>query len=317
MPVHLPTASALAYADHVKLTVGALSSLTGIPVNTLRTWERRYGLGAQGRSEGGQRLYGPDAVEHLQLVGRGIAQGHRPSHLLAASTDALRRLLGDAPAAREADSQLDSAPEEPPIEGEHAWLGYARQLDGPALLAAWNRALALLGMERFLLDEIAPFLAAVGDAWARHALQVYEEHFVSELLTEFLSHQWRPLADAGTGPRMVLATLPGELHALGLHLAACLAVREGWRVTFLGRDTPLPELILAAERSGASAVLLSLSPCADPTRAAWDLTTLRQRLAPRIRLVVGGAGVPPGLPTGIEAPGIEHLAAWLRGGTSH
>ena len=180
----------------------------------------------------------------------------------------------------------------------------------------WRLALAERGIERFMLDDVVPFLHALGAAWAAGTVTVFEEHHASELLTELLAGLWHPLADEGAGPRIALATLPGELHIFGLRIAACLAVQGGWRVTFLGRDTPIPESLTACDRARPRALLLSLSlslsACANLGQASWDLATLRERLPGETRLVVGGAGVPQPLPAGVENPGFPDLPAWLR-----
>ena len=68
------------------LSIGALSRATRIPVETLRTWERRYGAPRPIRKPSGHRLYAASAVEHLRRVSRLLAQGHRPAEVL---------LLGD------------------------------------------------------------------------------------------------------------------------------------------------------------------------------------------------------------------------------
>ena len=268
--------------DDAQLTIGALSRATGVPIETLRTWERRYGVPVADRTASGHRRYTLGTVERIRLVTRVLELGHRPSTALAADVEALRAILAQA-----------GAPQPPPDAGESplaSWFEHIERFESRAFERELRSAWSELGAKEFMARRVAPFLQELGERWADGSLGVRHEHFASERLREFLSAQWRPLSDAATGPTYLLATLPGERHVLGLHLAALTVVLAGGRVVFLGADAPLDEIAAAAEHHAAEAVLLSSAEGCDHAEQQADLGSLRAVLDPAIELRFGGRG---------------------------
>ena len=296
------------------LSIGALATATGVPATTLRTWERRYGFPVAHRTLGGQRLYAPESVERVRLVARAIDLGHRPAQLVTAGLDELR-LLSDVPAratpvaAPPAVSPRSTAPPSavagPEVE---AWVRCAAALDGDGLDRGFRSCLASMGLQTFVAACAGPFLLALGEAWASGRIQPFHEHFASERLRELLVASWRPLSESNAGPIAVLATMPSERHGLGLHMAACLIAEAGWRVLFLGVETPLPDIDSCVRQAGARAVVVSVSAASNPAQATWDLASLRARLPGDVRLLAGGAGA--GLAESDDGP--WHRLAGLR-----
>ena len=154
----------------------------------------------------------------------------------------------------------------------------------------FRRALAEMSALEFLSRRMGPYLAAMGEAWAQGALRVSHEHFASERAREFLNAQWRGLGSAARAARsVVLATPPGEEHALGLHMAAWVIALAGVRVVFLGASTPMAEVAFAVERFGASGAVLSVAAgYAGDLRAHLD--ELRRLLPVGVAVAVGGHG---------------------------
>lgn len=281
-------------ATGLHLSIGALSRATGVPINTLRTWERRYGVPIGERTEGGHRLYPPETVEHVRLVVRALDAGHRPAQVLPATVDQLRQLVATAPAARVAAGG--------PVE---AWIAAARDLDGSALQRGFAEEAARLGLPAFVETRAVPFLRRLGEAWCAGELRVAHEHFASARLEDFLAGWWRPLADTASGPPVVCATLSGDHHNLGLHLAAALLAAGGRRLLFLGPDTPVEDIVAGAVQSDASAVVVSVgSSVAEPER--W-IRTLRSALPGGIRLFVGGPGAPDQVAGATTVPDLGRL----------
>ena len=272
----------------MNLSIGALAAATGVPATTLRNWERRYGFPRALRTAGGQREYAPDVVAWVQAAARAIALGHRPSQVGRASLAELEALhprgvlkvLTAEPAQAESGSGV----------AIDAWLVAAGALDGAGLEAAFRQALQREGLSAFLRSYAAPFLAAVGDSWRKGELQAFHEHFASERLRELLVSIWSPRSAVNHGPVAVCATLPGERHALGLHIVACFAADAGWNILFLGTEMPLPDIDACARQSDAHAVLISVSASANRVQTLWELELLRARLPRSTRLIVGGAG---------------------------
>lgn len=286
----------------VSLNIGALSRATGVPINTLRTWERRYGFPVGERSEGGHRLYSPEMVERVRLVVRALDAGHRPAQVLPASEVELRLLLAEAEAPRPAVGAG-------PIE---AWLHAARALDGAALQRGFSEEAARLGLPAFVESRAAPFLRRVGDAWCAGELGVAHEHLASARLEAFLASSWRALSDAASGPPVVCATLSGDHHKLGLHLAAALLATRGRRVVFLGSDTPVADIAAGTLQVGAAAVVVSVGgSIPDPVEA---LRSLRRLLPTGVRIFVGGPAAPGGIDGVVLVGDLGRLAGMVGDG---
>lgn len=298
------------------LSIGALSKSTGIPSETLRTWERRYGFPKPQRSPAGHRVYRTETVEHLHWVNRALEAGNRPSHVLRLSLDQVKNLVTDvtiptpfSPSALPPNTDTLDADSDPAEVVQHL-LEAVAQLDdnrfAGTLRRVWNRRGTLV----FLTHYAAPFLDALGESWRAGNLQVAHEHFASEHLTTFLSGIWRPLAQPAVGAPLVLSTLPGEHHMLGLHMVACIVTLAGWRLIFLGRDTPLADIASVATQSHSPWVVLSTS-IASRDNVHEPITHLRERLDNSVGLLIGGAGVPDNLPTGVrKLSSLQELSSW-------
>ena len=291
------------------LSIGTVSEACGIPIDTLRTWERRYHFPAPLRTSGGQRLYAPDNVDRLLAVKQAMANGLQVSRAiqLVTSTDeptearaaqAPRAVAEDAHGAQNAANWLEQ------------WLYLVATLDGDGLDQTFRRDHGLLGTMRFLNERGGPFLEAVGDAWAYGRLTVANEHFAAERFREFLSRTWGPIAGDNTGPVALCVTMPGENHQLGLHMAAATVALAGLRVLFLGANMPPQDAAQAARLSGAVAVLVSVSRAIEPTAVRRQLYELRLALGDDIAIVVGGAGAPASYDTIVSPGSLDALADW-------
>jgi MerR family transcriptional regulator, light-induced transcriptional regulator len=251
------------------LRIGELSKRTGVSPELLRAWERRYGLLKPERSPGGFRLYsgadearvrrmkahlsqGVAAAEAAALADRAGAE-ERP----ARSTDALRADLGRALEA------FDEA-------GAH------RVLD---------TAFDSFSLDAVISDLLLPYLDDLGHRWSRGEVTVAQEHFASNLIRNrllALGRSW----DVGYGPRALLACPAGELHDLGLVLFGVALSHRGWRITFLGANTPLPTVTSTARQVRPDAVVIAAT---DPAHLADDKHEL-VTLARGFRLILAGRG---------------------------
>jgi len=302
--------------DPVQLmSIGALSRATGVPADTLRTWERRYGFPLPERTDAGHRRYSSSTLHRLRLVTRLLELGHRPSTVLGAEEDALRALLAQSStAAASAPGQSPPQALDPRLhDGDTVagWLEHTARYEGRELDRALARSWAIFGAMAFLERRVAPFLEELGQQWESGRLGVRHEHFASERLREFLVQRWRPLSDAAAGPAMVLATLPGERHVLGLHMAALTLALSNVCVVWLGGDAPPEEIARAVTHHGALAVVLSSAAGADPVRTARDMDALRAALPEQVRLVVGGAGFAECREDVDNLPSFSALSEWV------
>jgi DNA-binding transcriptional MerR regulator len=296
------------------LSIGALSRATGVPADTLRTWERRYGFPAAERTESGHRRYSLPTLERLRLVVRALEQGHRPGSVLAATPEQIEGLLAiERPRVdRSGDAALSPLP-----EALEVWLGHVERYEGRALDRELRTAYAELGGHAFLEERVGPFIVAIGERWAAGAISVAHEHFASERIRELLAELWRPLSDAATGAAYVCAAPPGELHVLGLHMVALTVGLANGRVVFLGADTPVRDVAAAVVAHSAQAVIMSVSASCEPQALQEHLAELRAVVPAEVPIVAGGAGVQSLFKSG-ESGGVlvlqrfGGLRSWLR-----
>ena len=242
----------------------------------LRAWERRYGLFDPSRSEGGFRLY--SAEDERRAL--------RMKELLAAGVSA-------AEAAREATGAAPPAPAAPRPAAATTMLDELAErishsldrLDGPDAHAALDDLLAAFDIDTVLSRVVLPYLHELGSRWARGEISVAQEHFASRLLHGRLLALGRGW-EQGTGPRAVAACPPREQHDLGLIAFALALRRRGWRIAFLGADTPVSSLREVVGTLAPAIVVLSAT-------APGRFTAIREELsalANECRLAVAGAG---------------------------
>jgi MerR family transcriptional regulator, light-induced transcriptional regulator len=295
------------------LTIGALSTATGIPIDTIRTWERRYGYPLPERKPSGHRVYPLSTVPRLRRVAQAIARGHRAAEVLPASENALEVLLASLPPALIEGWETDRPSPPPgwlvPADTGEA-LQWVRAFDAERLKRWFQTDWARLGPLEFLEHRAAAFLRAVGDAWQTKQLEVRHEHFASAVMGDFLRSVRQPLDDRARGPVVALATLPGELHGLGLQMAALVFALAGWRALILGVDTPIEQIAALTREVPIAAVALS---CVDPdgTKNGTEVRSLRRKLPGGIPLIVGGSSAPE-IPGTVVLPDLAALDEWLR-----
>lgn len=263
------------------LSIGALSRAAGIPVQTLRTWESRYGFPDAVRRPSGHRVYAVAVVARLRRVAEAIARGHRAGQVVAASDEELAALLQVAPR---------PAPSADPEEGLDALLRAVSTFDTEGLQRVLLPDWARLGPVGFVARRIAPLVSAVGTAWQEGRLDVSHEHFLTERVGDLLRSLRLPFEDRATGPVVVLATLPGETHGLGLQMAALVMAAAGLQVLSLGTQVPMPQIARVCRDVRARALALSVSSSTGGAATVAKLRRLRQALPRRVAMIVGGDG---------------------------
>jgi methanogenic corrinoid protein MtbC1 len=309
-------------AEPVELSIGTLSSATGVPVDTLRTWERRYGFPVPTtRTGGSHRRYGADAIVQVRLVVRALELGHRPSAVVGRDPEELRRLVEGAsvPSDRTGPS---SAPLLAGAQGAELgagpdvlarWLALTHAMDGEGLTGEFQRSLAVMPVMRFLEQLMGPYLHEMGEQWAKGLLRVSQEHYASEKAREFLNAQWRGVNEGNrSGRAAVLATPPGEPHTLGLHMAAWVTALAGVHVVFLGANTPMAEVAFAVEHHSAQGVVLSVAAGYGGDLQA-ELNDLTARLTRPVSIALGGAGSRAIAGTGDDMNRFSNLFKWATG----
>jgi DNA-binding transcriptional MerR regulator len=306
-----------------RVRIGELGRRVGVRPETLRAWERRYALLEPDRSAGGYRLYtGADEARvraMTALLGQGLSAAEAaklardaPEHAGGAGTGVTA--AGPAAQATAAAVAVSPTPEvagvgasvpapvgHPVLDREvELLLSAIDAFDEAAANAIVDEALGAFTLQTALSALFLPALAELGAGWARGEVTVAEEHFATELLRARLLGLARGWG-AGSGPLALLACPPGERHDLG-SIAFGLAIREhGWRIAFLGADTPTRTIAETAQRLDPAAVIVSAVEARRFERALFSLRELAQYHP----VLIAGAGATAAIARSI---GGAHLA---------
>lgn len=266
----------LSKSNYDLMGITAVEQETGLSKDTLRVWERRYGYPRPQRDAHGERAYTPEQVQVLRRVRRLMDQGVRPGRIFAQGVEALEAgAFGAAPV---------------PETGLPHELALLRSHRIAELRALLEQGALRDGLYAFVTETAAPLTTRVGEAWARGELHVFEEHLFSEQLQAVLRNAIARLGGAGAAPRVMLTTLPGEQHGLGLLMAQAVLALEGAECVSLGTQTPVRELADAARAQQAQVVALSASGGYAPGLLREGVAQLRAALPAQTALWCGGAG---------------------------
>jgi DNA-binding transcriptional MerR regulator len=249
------------------LRIGEFARRVGVSPELLRAWEARYGLLQPIRSDGGFRLYTAQDADRVVRMKRGLDEG-------LSAAEAARRALAQA---RPAEGLLDDA--------QGRLLSAVCAYDEAALHAVLDEAFAGFALETVLRELILPALREVGAQWERGELEIGQEHFASNLVRERLLGLGRVWGRGG-GPLAILACAPGERHDIGLIAFGLLLRSHGWRILFLGADTPLSTLSQAIATTAPRLVVVASMDRSLLESEAGEL----RRLGRSAPLVLSGAG---------------------------
>lgn len=261
-------------------SIKAVSQATGLSIETLRAWERRYQIVAPVRDGNGRRAYQPDDVIRLRKLREATEKGHPISRLARLGEAELDRILGPG-----ATGSPDGSPQQSLGAQIIAAAADYRPEDCDRLLAM---ALALLPVSQVVIDVLAPALVEVGERWHRGQFSIAQERIVSSAVRKQLSSVLNTYSRIATGPLMVLSTPAGERHELGILMCALLAASRNIRCHYLGADLPAEDLVTYATRVRADVLALSVVSGANATAALDELARLAEFLPAQIELWGGG-----------------------------
>jgi DNA-binding transcriptional MerR regulator/methylmalonyl-CoA mutase cobalamin-binding subunit len=262
------------------IDIATVERETGIGKDALRVWEKRYGFPLPTRDERDVRLYTQDQVEQLRLIKRLLSNGLRPSKVVGLSVSDLNALLPttnnpDTPIASELLHLIEMIKTHKSLE----------------LRIALSRILMQQGMSDFLSKTIDPLNKLVGEAWMSGELRIFEEHLYSDQIVRILRNAISTMSDPSASPRILLTTLPGEEHSLGLLMAEAMLCLSGASCVLLGTQTPVQEIVAACTAHRSDIVVLSFSEAFAPMQLKAVLPQVRSALPDNVVLWVGGGGV--------------------------
>jgi DNA-binding transcriptional MerR regulator len=248
-------------AEH-RVRIGELGRRVGLKPELLRAWERRYGVLQPARTGGGLRLYSAADERRVRLMQARIADGLSPA-------EAARLVLDDASGA-----VAESAG--PPLAHHAEALRDALdRFDGDGANAALDRLLGSFGLDTVLAEVVLPYLHDLGERWKAGSATIAQEHFASNLLRTRLAGLARGW-ESGGGPLALLACAPGELHDLPLMVFGLALRARGWRIAYLGADTPGESIVGTAGELDPSLVVVSAMLRSRFRSVASDLAALAE-----------------------------------------
>ena len=262
-----------------RLRIGAFSRRVGVAPERLRAWERRYGLFEPSRSDGGFRLYSNEderrALRMKELLARGLSAAEAASEAAGPGAAPVAEAIGRTAEARTT------------MLGELAdRLAFALEsFDGPAAHSTLDDLLAAFDVDAVVSQVVIPYLHELGACWSRGEVSVAQEHFASRLIHGRLLALARGWEQA-PGPLAVVACPPGEEHDIGPIAFGLALHRRGWRIAFLGANTPVVSLHEVVGRLEPALVVLGATV---PDRFEAARAGLAA-LAGDCRLVLAGAG---------------------------
>lgn len=261
-------------------TIATISRETGISKEVLRKWEDRYGFPVPERDASGHRAYAAHQTARLKLIKRLIDSGMRPAQVVALSEQALQSLVHEP---------TDDAPALP-AGNVMELMTLLQARDRNVLATRLKQEVARLGLERFVLEVMCVLNGAIGAAWERGEIGIRDEHVYTEVIQSLVREEISRVARHDGQPRMLITTLSGELHTLGLLMVDALASSHGACCMSLGAQTPIDELAHAVADYHADIVCLCFSAAFPKRRILGLLKELRDKLPKQVEIWIGGAG---------------------------
>lgn len=301
-------------------TIKHAAELTGLPVATLRAWERRYGIVAPQRTDSGYRLYDEECVRRLRSMQQLVQSGWSPQQ--AAAEVKLRQVVGrdtsvavppaghGGPVAEGTRSAPQTAT---PAAGELA--DAATALDPRRLSAVLDEQFSRASFESIVDGWLMAAVAEVGRGWADGRVTVAGEHLVAAAVMRRLAAAFEAAGHDPRGTDAVVGLPPGVHHEIGILAFAVAARRAGVAVSYVGADLPVDSWVEAVGRHQARAAVLAV-PRSQDLPAAGDVVGAVARAHPEVTVFVGGSRqddvAAPAVPLGHRiGPAAEQLARHL------
>jgi len=258
-------------------TIGEAAARSGVGIEALRAWERRYGIVHPVRTPAGYRLYDDEAIDRLRQMRELVDAGWRPRQ-------AAEHLAGLGPAVKPPAAAVVRS--ESPLS--EALVAAARALDLVRIDRVLAEILALAPFEAAFDDTLSPALRAVGVAWADGRLDVAGEHAVSHAVLRRLAAIYDASSRPDARPNVLIGLPPGTRHELGTLAFAIAASRAGLRTLYLGPDTPTTSWRTALRESRARLIAIGV-PTKDDVEPAREVLAATLDAVPGRLAMVGGA----------------------------
>ena len=252
--------------------IAVVSSLLGIPVPTIRSWERRYGFPAPARTQGKHRRYSVEEIDQLRKVRDEITRGHTAS-------DAVEIVRAET---------LGGRPHTEPFD---RFLRSAMRLDPAGLREALTESADTIGVEVTIRDVALPAMREMGSRWKAGVCDTDHEHLATEAVRVWLARQSAMAPPPFQPFPLVLACGPKDLHTIGLEAFGVVLARRGWSIRTMGPLTPVDSLVAAVRAAEARAAIVT-SQRSVTRRAAVEAIEAVEAL-PGVKAFYAGAAFGP------------------------
>jgi len=272
----------------VHYPIRAAANLTGLSIDTLRAWERRYQAVTPIRGERG-RVYGEREIRRLILLRDAVARGHAIGQVAGLEDSALEKLLvGPVPAAQ--TTGLDRT-DQPVSDALLPVVAAIESFDYATANFQLGRLAALLPVDTLVSEVVFPLMKLVGERWHGGTLSIAQEHMTSSIVRNLLGGLVRLSASSNHSQRILFATPSGELHEFGILASAMLAAADGFEALYLGSSLPALEIVAAAEQTSPRAIVVGIK-ASEPTQGTIEeLRILALKLPKTVELWLGGSNV--------------------------
>lgn len=271
----------------MEFPIRAVSKLTGLSVDTLRAWERRYEAVKPARNER-RRRYSEADVARLTLLRDAVRRGHAISQIVSLSDVQLRELTL-LPLASSATAQTSPSTEAVSLQTDlDSIFAAAERFDFGEIDRALSRLATLAPARELLRQVLIPLMREIGERWYQGSLTIAQEHMVSAAMRNCLGTLVRLYSRTVVPTRILFATPAGELHEFGILSAGVLAIGGGLGIAYLGVDLPATEIVDAATKSSAQVVVLGVKGAANPQKSLRELRRISDLLPVEKELWVGG-----------------------------
>ncbi|MBM3381238.1 MAG: MerR family transcriptional regulator [Betaproteobacteria bacterium] len=283
------------------LTIQELAGIVGVSTSALRAWERRYSIFSPERTTGGHRLYTQEDLKlfwfvmHLRGKGNDLKQiANQGREDLLKQASAFFDL--SAPQKHEPSVELLAQEKKQLPVPFHSILDALKKDDVEAAIRALEQVYALSDSALSFADSALDLMVEVGEHWHQGAITVAAEHALTArlkhmLLGLFYLNNGESASPDKAQPLVVCATLPHELHELGLLRVALYLKHWGFRVTYLGANTPIVDVEEYCMRRKPTLVVVSCASSLNITSMIHSLQKLSVLVAPHSPVVVGGSGI--------------------------
>lgn len=275
-----------------------VANRTGLTVDLIRAWEKRYHVVEPARSDTQRRLYSDYDIERLRLIRIAKQNGRRLVDVAPLTLEALRDVVSEDSryeVSQDVQAEIYRPNWTSPLESSEsaddidALLFSVQTMDQHRFDQLLQEGLVKQSLPAFLQTVIGPLLAEIGESTRLGKMRIAHEHMATAHLRTFIGALRFRETYTGNEPKIVITTPTGQLHELGALMVAALVSVDGWLPVYLGPNTPADEIAACAMQSGARAVSLSLTYPADDPRIPTELTRLRSQLESKIPVFVGGS----------------------------